>query len=117
MSSSTLFDSEVIDGDILTIILRGDLDSSSTPEFERQVQEHLDHGYSKIIIDCRYLGYLSSIGIGALVALQTKLKRKGGAVKLSSIQGPVIQVIRAVRLDRMLDIYGDLEFARQSFYP
>jgi hypothetical protein len=25
--------------------------------------------------------------------------------------------IRLVRLDKLLDIYGDLEFARQSFYP
>jgi anti-anti-sigma factor len=116
MTTRVPFQAEIIDGDILTIVLRGDLDSASTPDFERQVQEHLDRGHSKIIIDCRYLGYLSSLGIGSLVALQTRLRRKGGAVKLAAIQGPVMEVVRAIRLDKMLEIYGDLEFARQSFY-
>ncbi len=116
MNSSTLFESAIVDGDILTIVLRGDLDSASTPEFDRIVQQHLEAGHSKIIIDCRYMGFISSLGIGSLVALQTRLRRKGGTVKLAAIQGAVMQVIRAVRLDKMLDIYGDLEFARQSFY-
>ena len=89
---------------------------ASTPEFDRLVREHLQAGYSKIIIDCRYLGFVSSLGIGSLVALQTRLHRLGGAVKLAAIQGPVMKVLRAVRLDKMLDIYGDLEFARMSFH-
>ena len=116
MNPNSLFKSAVVDGDILTIVLQGDLNSASTPEFDRLIQEHLDAGHTKIIIDCRYLGYISSLGIGSLVALQTRLRRKGGAVKLAAILGPVMQVIRAVRLDKMLDIYGDLEFARKSFH-
>src|ERR1700730_11574590 len=47
------FQSEIIDGDILAIILCCDLDSASAPEFDQQIQAHLDAGYSKIIIDCR----------------------------------------------------------------
>jgi len=115
MSLIQPFEAEVIEGDILTIVLKGDLDSISTPEFDRIVKEHLDAGQSRIIIDCRWLGYLSSLAIGSLVALQTRLRRKGGAVKLAAIQGPVMKIIRTVRLDKLLDIYGDQEFARQSF--
>jgi anti-sigma B factor antagonist len=114
--SSEFFKAAVVDGDILTIVLRGNLDSATTPEFERLVQEHLDAGHSKIIIDCQYMGFISSLGLGSLVALQTRLRRKGGAVKLAAIMGSVMQVIRLVRLDKVLDIYGDQEFARKSFY-
>jgi anti-anti-sigma regulatory factor len=63
----------------------------------------------------RYLGFISSLGIGSLVALQTRLDRLGGSVKSAAIQGPVMKVLRVVRLDKMLDIYGNLEFARMSF--
>ena len=117
MTKNEPFQSEIIDGDILAIVLRGDLDSTSAPEFNRQIQGHLDAGRSKIIIDCRNMGYISSLGIGSLVALQTKLRRRGGEVKLAAIFGPAMDVIRLVRLDRILDIHGDLEFARKSFYP
>ncbi len=100
---------------ILGLILHGDLDSASTPEFNRVIQQHLDAGHSRIVVDCRWLGYVSSLGIGSLVALQARLRRKGGAVKLCAIQGPVMEVLRLVRLDKLLDIYGDMEFARQAF--
>ena len=115
MSLIQPFEVDVIEGDILTIVLKGDLDSISTADFNNLVQQHLDAGHSRIIIDCRWLGYISSLGIGSLVALQTRLKRKGGAVKLCAIQGPVMKIIRTVRLDQLLDIYGDLQFARESF--
>jgi anti-anti-sigma factor len=117
MMKNEPFQSQLIDGDILTIVLRGDLDSTSAPEFDRQIQGHLDAGRSKMIIDCRNLGYISSLGIASLVALQTKLRRRGGEVKLAAIFGPAMDVMRLVRLDKMLDIYGDIEFARKSFYP
>ena len=117
MTKNEPFQSQIIDGDILTIVLRGDLDSTSAPEFDRQIQGHLAAGHSKVIIDCRNLGYISSLGIASLVALQTKLKRRGGQVKLAAIFGPAMDVMRLVRLDKMLEIYGDLEFARKSFYP
>ncbi len=116
MSENSPFESSILDGEILAIVLRGNLDAATTPEFEREVQKHLDAGYSKIIIDCRYLGYVSSIGIGALITLQSRLRRRGGTAKLAAILGPVMQVLRLVRLDKVFDIYGDLEFARKSFH-
>jgi anti-sigma B factor antagonist len=117
MTNSEPFESEILDGDILAIVLHGDLDSVSTPEFNRQIQGHLDAGRSKIIIDCRKMGYISSVGIGSLVALQIKLRRRGGEVKLAAVFGRAMEIMRLVHLNKMFDIYGDLEFARESFYP
>ncbi len=117
MIEKELFQTKIIDGDILAIVLCGDLDSTSAPEFSRQIQAHLDAGHSKIIIDCRNLGYISSLGIGSLITLQTRVKRQGGEVKLAAVFGPVMEVLRLMRIDKILNIYGDLEFARKSFYP
>lgn len=116
MSAEAFFQSRMVDDDILVVMLRGNLDATTTEEFDREVQKHLDQGRYRIIIDCRYLGLVSSLGIGSLMTLQTRLRRKGGVVKLAAIQGVAAEVIKLVRLDRMLDIYGDLEFARESFY-
>ena len=116
MDEEQFFEATVIDEDILAVVIRGDLDATTTDEFNREVQKHLDQGMNKIIIDCRYLGMLSSLGIGALITLQTRLRKKGGVVKLSSLQGMAAEVIKLVRLDKLLGIYGDLEFARKSFH-
>ena len=95
--------------------LHGKLDVTTSEEFKSVVQEHLDQGRCKLIIDCAHLGYISSYGVGSLVFLQTRLKQQGGDVKLAAIQGPVADVLKLVHLDRILEIYGDTEFARESF--
>lgn len=69
MSAEVPFETQIVDGDILVILLRGTLDAATTPAFQHEVQRHLDAGCSKVILDCRYLGYVSSIGIGALITL------------------------------------------------
>jgi anti-sigma B factor antagonist len=117
MTNNEPFESKILEGDILAIVLDGDLDSVSAPEFDRQIQTHLDAGHSRIIIDCRKMGFISSLGIASLVALQIKLRRRGGEVKLAAIFGRAMEVIRLVHLDKMFEIYGDLEFARESFFP
>lgn len=115
MPSQLSFESSLVDGDMLVIVLNGDLDTTTTEEFENEVQRQLDEGLTKIIIDCRRLGFISSIGIGSLMTLKTRLNRKGGSVKLAAIQGMAATVIEAVKLDKILEIYGDQELARQSF--
>ena len=115
MNAERFFDAQVIDDDILVIVLRGSLDVSTNEEFDREIKKHLAEGHKKIVIDCRYLGFISSLGIGSLVALQTRLRRQGGVVKLAAVQGLAAKTMRLVSLDKLLDFYGDLEFARQSF--
>jgi anti-sigma B factor antagonist len=105
----------MIDDDILVIKLHGKLDAATSPEFSAEVDKHFQHGKRKIIIDCAHLGYVSSFGIGTLVTLQARLRKQGGEVKLASIQAMVADVFKIVRLDRLLDIYGDIEFAHESF--
>jgi anti-anti-sigma factor len=61
--------------------------------------------------------YISSLGLGSLVALQARLRKKGGEVKLAGLFGLAADAIRLVHLDKLLNIYDDMEFARESFYP
>ena len=116
MSNEGFITTKVLDDDILVVYLRGNLDSATTDEFDDAVQKHFDEGKSKVIIDCAHLGFISSLGIASLVRLQARLNKRGGAVKLAALQGMAADILRAVRVDKMLDVYGDTEFARESFY-
>ena len=116
MADEAFISSYVVDDDILVIKLHGKLDAATSPEFTTEVDKHFQQGKRKIIIDCSHLGYISSFGIGTLVTLQTRLRKQGGEVKLASIQAMVAEVFKIVRLDRLLEMYGDIEFARESFY-
>ena len=117
MNTALSVETRMLDGEILAVMLRGSLDTTTTDQFNQAIQNHLDQGRTKIIIECSGVDYVSSLGIGSLVVLQARLRKKGGEVKLAALFGMAADAIRIVRLDKLLNIYGDLEFARQSFYP
>jgi anti-sigma B factor antagonist len=117
MNTALSIETQLLDGEILAVVLDGSLNTTTTDQFNQAIQNHLDQGRTKIIIDCRKVDYVSSLGIGSLVALQARLRKKGGEVKLAALYGVAADAIRLVSLDKLLNIYGDLEFARQSFYP
>src|SRR5262245_61930042 len=117
MNNALSIETQMLDGDILTIVLDGSLNETTSEQFNKAIQNHLDQGRSKIIIDCRRVEYISSFGLGSLVALQARLRRKGGEAKLAGLYGLAADTIRLVGLDKLLNIYGDIEYARESFYP
>ena len=116
MAEGLMTESYTVDEDITVIKIGGRLDGAGAEEFRKEVETLIDDGKIKLIIDCARLGYISSYGIGILVALQSRLVKRGGQVKLAAIQGVVADVLKVVKLGRLLDMYGDTEFARQSFY-
>jgi anti-sigma B factor antagonist len=117
MKTSLSIETQLLDGEILGIVLDGSLNTTTSDQFNQAIQNHLDQGRTKIIIDCRRVEYISSLGLGSLVALQARLRKKGGEVKLAGLYGVAADAIRLVGLDKLLNIYLDMEFARESFYP
>ena len=117
MNTALSIETHLLDGEILAVVLGGSLNATSTDHFNRAIQSHLDQGRTKIIIDCRKVDYVSSLGIGSLVALQARVRRKGGEVKLAGLYGMASDVIHLVGLNKLLNIYPDMEYARESFHP
>src|SRR5436190_8869808 len=117
MNTALSIETLSVDGDILGIVLDGSLNATTTEQFNQAIQNHLDQGRTKIILDCHRVEYISSLGLGSLVALQARLRKKGGEVKLAGLYGLAADAIRLVHLDKLLNIYGDMELARESFNP
>ncbi len=117
MKNNLSIETVILNGDILGIILDGSITTTTSEQFNQAVQNHLDQGHTKIILDCRRVDYITSFGLGSLVALQSRLKKRGGEVKLAGLYGLAADTIRLVGLDKLLNIYPDMEFARESFYP
>jgi anti-sigma B factor antagonist len=115
MNTALAIEAHLLDHEILAIVLDGSLNSTTTDQFQQAIHSHLERNRTRIVIDCRNVEYISSLGLGSLVALQARLRKKGGEVKLAALYGVAADTIRLVGLDRLLNIYGDLESARLSF--
>ena len=93
------------DNDIVAVVLSGRLDETNCNYLLDCVEEEILEGRKKLILDCGQLGYISSLGLGKLVQVNARMKKRGGDVKLAAVQGVVAQVMSVVGLNRIFQIY------------
>ena len=108
---------EEIDGEIMVLRADGGLDASNAAAFIKTVESMASGGINRLIIDCSKLSHISSVGLGALLRLHTRVAKQGGEVKLCGVSGMPMQVLSMMRLDRVFGIYPDIDQARLAYAP
>jgi anti-anti-sigma factor len=106
-----------IERDVLIITADGGLNAQTADQFVDDLASVINAGATKIIVDCSKLQFISSYGLGVLVRVHTKLARRGGDVKIAAVQGPIQQVLELTHLNRLFEIYPDVNRARLAFRP
>ena len=99
------------DKDIVAVVLSGRLDESNCNYLLDCVEEEILEGRKKLILDCGQLTYISSMGLGKLVQVNARMKKRGGDVKLAAVHGAVAQVLSVVGLNRIFQIYATVDDA------
>lgn len=99
-------------GSFLVVHLDGEIDLESAPRLRQHLLESLNLG-SSLLVEMSGVGYIDSSGIASLVeALQNARKRRLD-LKLIAPSNRVRRVLELARLDKVFDIYPDLETAQQ----
>jgi anti-anti-sigma factor len=94
------------DKDIVAVVLSGKLDENNCNYLLECVEDEILEGRKKLILDCGQLTFISSMGLGKLVQVHTRMKKRGGDVKLAAVQSVVAQVLSVVGLNRIFQIYS-----------
>jgi anti-sigma B factor antagonist len=67
------------DGDC-SITVRGEIDLANAARLRELLDEAIDTGATRVVVDCRELEFLDSSGIGVLVAARNRLSADGDLV-------------------------------------
>jgi anti-sigma B factor antagonist/stage II sporulation protein AA (anti-sigma F factor antagonist) len=70
--------SDILDGKAVLLIISGQLDSSSSPDFEDYINETISRNIRFIIFDAKNLEFVTSEGIGVLILVQKKIVNING---------------------------------------
>jgi anti-anti-sigma factor len=99
------------DQDILAVVVSGSLDESNANYLLDCVQDNILEGRKKVILDCSRLTYVSSMGLGVLARVHSRMKKLGGDVNLAGIHGPVATVMELVKFSRLFHFYPTVQDA------
>lgn len=100
---------------ILIVEVSGKLDNEASQFLVDYVDGEIEDGHHALVLDCRNLDYISSLGLGTLVRLHSRMKKRGGTVKLARLTGFVAEILTAVRLNSLFQFYPTVHEACGSF--
>ncbi|MCE9604682.1 MAG: STAS domain-containing protein [Planctomycetia bacterium] len=101
-------------GDILAVVLFGTIDETNYEYLLKCVAEEILDGSKKLILNCEQLTYISSMGLGMLVRVHSRMRKLGGDVKLAAVHNTVAQILSVVGLNKLFHIYPTVEAAIAS---
>lgn len=65
----------------------------------------------QLIVDFSNVKFLTSSALGLLIRISKKIYEKEGKLRLCAIDPKIMEVFRITRLDKIFEIYSDLEDA------
>jgi len=108
------FDWEV--GDVLVLHLQGPITlGQGTSRFRALIQEKLQAGQKKIVLNLAEVYYIDSSGLGELVAAYTAAERSGGKLKLMKLTPRVKDLAQLTKVYQVFEVFNDEDSAVRSF--
>ncbi len=80
--------------------MSGDVDLSNVAELRARIETHAAEVEGDVVVDCRELRFIDSIGISALLTEQGRLRQSNRTLRLTNV---------APGIKRVLDVAGVLD--------
>ena len=97
MSNSTLTVQDEQQGDVTVIKLAGSIDAATAPRLSEALKKQLDGGQYKLLCDMSGVDYISSAGVGTLLAALKDTKSNSDKLVLAGVQPTVKDVFDVLR--------------------
>lgn len=83
--------------------------------FSVLVQNHIDQGFIRFVIDLSVCEFIDSTFLGVLITMIKKLTPKGGKLKLVGFQPAVMSMFQLTKIFRVFEAYYTVDDALKSF--
>lgn len=97
--------------DILAVV--GEIDASSSIELDLAIAKSVGEGFTKILVDCSALEYISSAGLGVFMSYIEEFRDKSIHMVLYGMKEKVINTFRILGLADLLHISPSKQEAKK----
>lgn len=101
--------------DVRVVEVIGRLDGDTAPEMGRLLDQVLDEGCSKLVLDLGSVEYMSSPGLREIVRIFKRAQLDGGDLRIANPSDRVLSVLELAGLTTLLQIYPSRVSAANSF--
>jgi anti-sigma B factor antagonist len=102
-------------GDVCVVEVEGQLIVGNRQDLKKKVNDEVEKGTKKVLIDFSRTGYIDSSGLGVLVSLAKKIRDAGGELRLANLNDDLQTLFELTKLDTLFQISETRERALDSF--
>jgi len=106
MSDMFSVSSERLDDDLGVIVLSGEVDIYTAPQFKECLLELLDAGVKRLVVDLSQITFIDSTALGVLIGGVRRVHSSGGAMTIVVTTRPVERVLSITGLDRVFSMHA-----------
>ncbi|MBN2329768.1 MAG: STAS domain-containing protein [Candidatus Omnitrophica bacterium] len=93
------------ESDVTIVKPVGRMDFNSLMEFSALMNQTIQAGAHKLLLDCSELEYLSSSGIRTMVDCQKQIQAQKGTMAFCMLNEQIKELFQVVQLDKLFKIY------------
>lgn len=86
------------------------IDASAATDFKKKINEWIDAGNRRIVLNLSQVDFIDSSGLGAIISGLKKIGNDGDLV-ICMVKETVMSLFRLTRMDRVFDIFPSEEAA------
>ncbi len=94
--------------------IKGQLDTLTTPEFNKVLLELIENGERKIILDFSELDFISTAGLSGILMLVKRLKVEKGGLSVAALKGQVKKVFDISGMSSGIPVFGTVTEALEK---
>ena len=100
----------------ISFLDRNILEETNIQEIGTEIADVVDRSPNpKLLIVFENVEHLSSAALGMLITINSKIRQKGGQLRLSNIDPHILEVFAITRLNNLFQIFEQAEEAVESF--
>ena len=100
---------------VSVVTVEGQLIVANRQELKQLVQDALDRGDRKFLLDFTKTAYIDSSGLGALVSISKKVREAGGDLRLAGLNEDLRSLFELTKLDTLFAITESASEALAAF--
>ena len=105
-------------GQACTVVrVGGELDMDTSPQLHDFLQEVIDRGATRVVLDLADVTFMDSSGLGVLMVWFKELAGRSGSLCVAAVREPIAYVLRLSAVDHVLGVYDTVDAAEADMPP
>ena len=105
---------ETKSGHVCILTLKGRLDTNTAKQLRERWSELIQEGEKHFVLDAAELIYVSSSGLGELLAAAKSLKDPAGKIVVCNLNARIQEIFEMTGFTKLFTVYNSVEEAVQS---